>query len=184
MANGNQADLELKAKIEAQRVKTRKLMLRGGFLLGGCAFVSIVLIILRDTGTIDLGRWYVAFPLAVVGCAGVFELFKFFGEAGKLKVIISDNLVRGVLEEFFTVKSLNTNAHFGDSTIRAAGFVHGWERIYGSDHVIANYKGLELAFCVFQLIERFKCRFTAVSVGPVSPAVILPFFLIIDIPVK
>lgn len=73
-----------------------------------------------------------------------------------LKKSLSDNVVAGVLKEAFGNVEYNPFGHLPDETVSGAGMVFpfSFERIRGSDHVKAEYRGLHVELSDIELYHR------------------------------
>ena len=138
MANINDSDIAI--QIEKLGRKARYTLIAGAALVLIC-FISAI------AGIAALGI------LIILGLGGVVLLFLGLGHKIRLKNMVSENIVRAVLEEFFAMEMYSVNGHISDGLIRGASLVRGWDRIEGGDYVKGTYKGLDIQFSDVRLIQ-------------------------------
>ncbi|MCL2638767.1 MAG: DUF3137 domain-containing protein [Oscillospiraceae bacterium] len=100
----------------------------------------------------------------------------------RLKILISNNIVRGVLSETFDLTHYAPNCHIGQSTIKNSGLLpDNWNRLSGSDMVEGFYKGVRFSFSDIHLemvrktkngttrTTKFKGQWLVVELAKVLP---------------
>lgn len=144
-------DTEIAAEIESLRRKARPALVTGGVMLGTCAAAALVFVILRDTGGIDSVPGWAVIILSGIGLIGV--IFVFVGSVYKrrLKKVVGNHLVRGILEEFFELDTYDVNTHISEDVIRSANMIRGWKNARGSDYVSGRYKTVGIQFSDIEL---------------------------------
>jgi hypothetical protein len=77
----------------------------------------------------------------------------------RLKNIVSNNIVRGVLTETFDLTNYSPGCHIGQNQISWTGLIQqSWNRINGSDLVQGSYKGVRFSFSDVHLEQVTKSR--------------------------
>jgi len=78
---------------------------------------------------------------------GVIFVVKALGYEGKLKGLVSNNIVRGVLADSFTLEVYAPGSHIPQDTVEQTKLIdRNWNRISGSDLVEGVYKGVKFSF--------------------------------------
>ena len=72
---------------------------------------------------------------------------------GRMKRLVSANIVRDALSEVFEECSYSHNEHIPGTDVSEAALIPKWDEIYGSDLVEGKYKGRGIRFSDVKLIE-------------------------------
>lgn len=151
-------DTDIAAEIEGHRRKARILNITGVVLFLACVIIALIVLLGSDgNNEIDFSnlepRGIAALVATGLGVIGSVLLFIGKHYKKKLKQLVSEHLVRGVLEEFFTLDTYDTNMHIPESIIKTAGMTGSWERARGSDYVKGTYKSIAIQFSDIHLIN-------------------------------
>jgi len=139
-------DCEIKARIEPLKKKTRLIGVGVLFILAAVLFL-IALFGSGGDDTIPVALFFVAgffitgFVLTIIG-----SHFKM-----KLKLFLSEHVVRDILCEFFEVEQFRHDSHIPRAVIKDASLIRGFDNCYGSDLVTGRYKGVNFMFSDIRL---------------------------------
>jgi hypothetical protein len=138
-------DDELEARINALKPKIkRNKILSGVFTVLG--FIAIIYFVIRWG---DLGFWLMS-PVLGIGFAFGMKANQY---RQRLKLTISDNVVRGVLTDKFEVRQYAPSCHLSQIKLKESGLIPSWNVIRGSDLVVGTYKGVSFSFSDIELIR-------------------------------
>ncbi len=146
------SEAQLKEGIEVFRKKKQTNNTIGKFLLFGFLFLAFISFV-SNGGTISTDSEYFGVVIfgVVLGIAGVVFLVIGQGHGNSLKRFISENIISGVLSEFFKVDAFEIHRHIPGNVISKVGMIPGWDKAYGSDYVAGTYKGLSIQFSDVEL---------------------------------
>jgi hypothetical protein len=133
------SDAEIEMKIREYMPKIRKNnVLATVFLVFG--FISMIIL-----GTL-FGE-FAGFTMFLFFAAGVGFSINANIYKNKLKIIVSNNIIRSILENRMELTIYSPGNHIGADNIRFSGLVQQkWNRISGSDLVEGAYKGVNFSF--------------------------------------
>ncbi|MDR2558824.1 MAG: DUF3137 domain-containing protein [Oscillospiraceae bacterium] len=108
-----------------------------------CAIIATIFYILARFETFG--------PGLLIGSIGLIVLAVFTGEKvarykKRLKCVVSNNIVRGVLNDKFELDIYAPGSHIRQSIIEFTDLFPKWNRISGSDLVEGTYKGVKFSF--------------------------------------
>ncbi|MCL2108249.1 MAG: DUF3137 domain-containing protein [Oscillospiraceae bacterium] len=99
-------------------------------------------------GTVLLVICFLIFPLLAIICAIPLVIvgIQQAKATREIKVLLSENLVRGALAEMMELKTYLHDLAVKEADIRAADIITTWNRYSGSDYVNGNYRGMNITF--------------------------------------
>ncbi len=136
-----EGDDGLNAKITAMK------RMRSTFLILAVVMGAILILPALMDSTIPAGLGFLLIfgIVAMVACYALWS--------SKIKAFVSDNIVRAALERVFDEVVYTPGKHIPEQYVRSAGMgLPAFERIEGDDHVIGQYKGLNIEMSDIRLI--------------------------------
>ncbi|MCL2638764.1 MAG: DUF3137 domain-containing protein [Oscillospiraceae bacterium] len=133
------SDAELQRQINELTPKIKNYK----FVLGFFGVIAIIFLTLARFGFFPLG-WLIGFIFLIPTAFAGERVARY---KKRLKCIVSNNIVRGVLNDKFELSTYAPGAHIPQLTIQCACLLHQpWNKIKGSDLVKGSYKGVNFTF--------------------------------------
>lgn len=144
-------DNEIQDKLNSMKKKRKYLFLCFFIFLLSCMAIGIWTSIEQKNGGYVSGSYVILILILFVLAAISFILL--YKIDRKRKKLISENISKALLGEVFEVEKYTYDGYLAETTIKNMGFIGGWNKINGSDHVVGKYKGYDIEFSDVELIK-------------------------------
>jgi hypothetical protein len=122
-------------------------MKTSAFFAGFCIIMVVVSVLFADYLTLMFGDLAQPFVMVGGGALSACLIAITSHHKKRLKSLVSNNIVRGVLSDTFDLTHYAPGCHIGQSTITESALIQrNWNTLSGSDLVEGSYKGVRFRF--------------------------------------
>lgn len=92
-------------------------------------------------------------PVIIFAAAAVVMVVLCIGRSGKIKKLVSLNIVKGALNEIIELEEYTPDGHIKSRAIKDADLIDNWDEISGSDYTRGKYRGAKVVFSDVKLVK-------------------------------